>query len=58
MNTKLTVSLIGLIYFIVGVVVAVQNHYITLSLLKTLGSAILAIALWWLVLLGIDLHLH
>jgi hypothetical protein len=58
MNTKVTISLIGLIYIAVGVVVAVQNHYITLGLLKVLGSAVLAIALWWLVLLGIDLHLH
>ncbi|HXP20359.1 MAG TPA: hypothetical protein VN840_12010 [Streptosporangiaceae bacterium] len=58
MNKKFSISLIGLIYIVVGIIVAVDKHYITLSLLKVLGSAILAVLLWWLVLLGINLHLH
>ena len=58
MNKKFSISLIGLIYIVVGIIIAVGNHYITLGLLKVLGSAVLAVLLWWLVLLGINLHLH
>ncbi len=51
-------GLVGLIYLIVGLVVAWQHHYITVHLLKLVLSAVLAVALWWLVLLGVNLHLH
>ncbi len=51
-------SLIVLIYLIVGVVVAWKHGYIWLGFLKTLASAILAILLWFLVLLGVNLHIH
>jgi hypothetical protein len=50
-------GLIGLIYIIIGLVVAFQHHYITLHLIKLVLSAILAVLLWWLVLLGVNLHL-
>lgn len=49
--------LIWLIYVIIGLVVAWQHHYITVRLLQLLLSALLAIWLWWLVLLGVSLHL-
>lgn len=49
-------SLIVLIYIIIGIVVAWERGYITLALLKAVLSAILAILLWWLVLLGVNLH--
>jgi predicted lysophospholipase L1 biosynthesis ABC-type transport system permease subunit len=52
------ISLVGLIYIIIGIVVAWEHHYITVQLLKDVLSAILAILLWWLVLLGVSLHLH
>jgi predicted lysophospholipase L1 biosynthesis ABC-type transport system permease subunit len=52
------ISLLGLIYIIIGLVVAWDRHYITLQLLKDVLSAILAVLLWWLVLLGVSLHLH
>jgi hypothetical protein len=51
------ISLLALVWLIVGVVVAVQRGYITLALLKDILSAILAIVLWPLVLLGINFHL-
>ena len=51
-----TYSLVFLIYVLIGIFVAFDRHYITVSLLKALLSAILAVLLWWLVLLGVDLH--
>jgi len=51
-------SLIVLIYLVVGVVVAWRHHYITFGFLKALASAILAVLLWFLVLLGVNLHIH
>ena len=33
------------------------THYITVHLLKLVLSALLAIFLWWLVLLGVSLHI-
>ncbi len=50
------ISLIGLIYIIVGIVVAWNRGYITVGLLKAILSALLAIFLWFLVLLGINMH--
>jgi hypothetical protein len=52
------ISLILLVYIIIGIVVAYNKHYITTALLKSLVSALLAVFLWFLVLLGVDLHLH
>ena len=50
--------LIFVIYFIVGVVIAWTHAYIGLALLKVAASALMAIFLWWLVLLGVNLHVH
>ena len=49
-------TLVGLIYIIVGLVVAWNRGYITIGLLKTVLSALLAVFLWFLVLLGINMH--
>jgi hypothetical protein len=49
--------LLWLIYVIIGIVVAWERGYITVRLLQLLLSALLAIWLWWLVLLGVSLHL-
>ncbi|RAY13457.1 hypothetical protein DPM19_20575 [Actinomadura craniellae] len=51
------ISLIGLIYIIIGVFVAWDRDYIDVELLRRVGSALLAIFLWFLVLLGIDMHI-
>ncbi|HEU5160504.1 MAG TPA: hypothetical protein VFU43_26125 [Streptosporangiaceae bacterium] len=50
-------SLLGLIWVIVGIVVAWMHDYITVDLLQRVLSAVLAIFLWFLVLLGVSLHL-
>jgi lipopolysaccharide export LptBFGC system permease protein LptF len=52
------ISLLLLIWIIVGVVFAVRYDYLTVPLLRQVAAAILAILLWPLVLLGIDLHLE
>ena len=52
------ISLGGLIYLIIGIVVAWQRGYLTVSVLKVVLSALLSIFLWFLVLLGVDLHLR
>lgn len=57
-NKRITISLLGLIYIVVGIIIAVSKHYITIAWLKTVASGILAVFLWWLVLLGVNLHLH
>jgi hypothetical protein len=51
-------SLVLLAYVIAGIVIAWEHTYLTLAWLKTLISALLAIFLWWLVLLGVNLHVH
>ncbi|HET9895124.1 MAG TPA: hypothetical protein VFQ44_09335 [Streptosporangiaceae bacterium] len=58
MNKRISISLVGLIYIVVGIIVAVSRHYITIGWLKLVGSALLAVFLWWLLLLGVNLHLH
>ena len=49
-------SLVLAIYLLIGIVVAFDRNYITSRLLKQLLSALLAIFLWFLVRLGVDLH--
>ncbi len=47
----------SVIWLIVGVLVASAHHYLAnVATLKPLISAVLAIALWPLLLLGINLH--
>jgi hypothetical protein len=52
-------SLGTIIYLIVGVVIANSHHYFThTGSLKPIVSAVLAVVLWPLILLGINLHVH
>jgi hypothetical protein len=47
------------VYLIVGVIIASTHHYLThVSALKPIVSALLAIILWPLLLLGINLHIR
>jgi hypothetical protein len=47
------------IWLIIGVAIAASHHYFSnINALKPLASAILAVLLWPLVLLGINLHVH
>ena len=50
--------LLFVIYIIIGVVVASGHHYFEhLDTVKPIVSAVLAVLLWPLVLLGVNLHL-
>ena len=52
-------KLLGLIYLAIGVFVAASKDYLeNLETLKRVLSAILAIVLWPLLLLGIDLRIR
>jgi hypothetical protein len=51
--------LLVLAYLVVGVAVAESHHYFRhLSGVRAIASAVLAVVLWPLVLLGISLHIH
>jgi hypothetical protein len=52
------VSIVFVIYVIIGIVVAWTQGYITIGLIKGALSALLAVFLWFLPLLGVSLHLH
>ncbi|WP_328305237.1 hypothetical protein [Actinomycetospora sp. NBC_00405] len=56
MRRNRSVSLGTVIYLIIGLVVALSNGY-GITDLSSLLSFLLALFLWPLVLLGIDLHL-
>ena len=46
------------VYVVVGLLVAQSHHYFAhLSSIKSIASAVLAVVLWPLVLLGISLHI-
>ena len=51
-------SLLGLIYVLVGVYIAFAYDYIGIRLIKLVLSALLAVFLWPLVLLGVDLRIR
>jgi hypothetical protein len=50
--------LIILAYVVIGCVIAWNHGYLGLAWLRALASAILAILLWWLILLGVNLNIH
>jgi hypothetical protein len=53
------ISLLTVIYVVVGIVVANSHHYFTnVDGVKPLFSAVLAVLLWPLILLGISLHIR
>ncbi|MCW2881833.1 MAG: hypothetical protein JWQ95_5933 [Sphaerisporangium sp.] len=51
------ISFLGLIYILIGIYVAWVHDYITPSLLKKVAQALIAVFLWFLILLGVDLHI-
>ncbi|HEY8103447.1 MAG TPA: hypothetical protein VIE18_02965 [Gaiellaceae bacterium] len=55
---RLSPKLLGLIYVAIGIFVAASKDYFeNLDTLKRVGSAVLAIFLWPLLYLGVDLHI-
>jgi hypothetical protein len=56
MNNR--ISLGGLIYVIIGVIVAVnRGYFVDLATIGHILSAFLAVLLWPLLILGVNLHL-
>jgi hypothetical protein len=52
-------SLLGLIYLVIGIIVASTHDYFkNIDTAKRVLSAVLAVLLWPLVLLGVDLHIR
>ena len=51
-------GLLGLIYVLVGIYIAFAEDYIGIRLVKLVLSALLAIFLWPLILLGVDLRIR
>jgi hypothetical protein len=52
-------SLLTTIYVIAGVVIAAAHDYfVNVNTIKEIFSAVLAVLLWPLLLLGISLHIH
>ena len=50
------ISLVLAVYIVIGIVVAYDKDYLTSRILKQIVSALLAIFLWFLLLLGVDLR--
>jgi hypothetical protein len=51
-------SLFTVIYVIIGIVVAWNRGYISFGWLRSTASVLLAVFLWFLVLLGVNVHVH
>ncbi|MDP9251220.1 MAG: hypothetical protein M3O78_07610 [Chloroflexota bacterium] len=50
--------LVPIVYLVIGLVVAASRQYfVHLATLNGIASAILAVALWPLILFGVNLHL-
>jgi hypothetical protein len=50
--------ILPMVYLVIGVLVAYQHNYLAnLTILNRILSAVLAVALWPLVLLGINLNI-
>jgi hypothetical protein len=56
---RVRLSLTSIIWLIVGVLLASSHHYLNhVNAIKPVVSALLAIVLWPLLLLGVNLHVH
>jgi hypothetical protein len=52
-------SLIGLIYVVVGIIVAANKNYLdNVDTVERIVSGLLAIVLWPLLFIGVDLHVN
>jgi len=55
---KTIMFIIIAVYFLIGIVLAWDHGYVTLNWLRSLASALLAVFFWWLIPLGVNLHIH
>ena len=56
MSGRLFRFIVVALYFLVGIVIAWDHGYLGVAWLRTLASVVLAIFLWWLIPLGVNLH--
>jgi hypothetical protein len=53
------INLLAVVYVVAGAIIASTHHYYAhLQSAQQIGSAVLAILLWPLLFLGINLHIH
>jgi hypothetical protein len=53
------INLLGLVYLVIGAVIAgTHDYYKNVDTAKDVISAVLAVILWPLVLLSVNLHIH
>ncbi len=56
---RANVNVLGAAYLVAGALIAATHHYYAhLHTARAIGSAVLAILLWPLLLLGINLHIR
>ncbi len=58
MSARWIRGLVITLYLVIGGFIAWDHGYLGLGWLRALASAILAIVLWWLIPLGVNLHIH
>ncbi len=58
MSAKWVRFIVISLYLIIGVVIAWEHHYLGLAWIRSLATVLLAIFFWWLIPLGVDLHIH
>ena len=52
-------GLLGIIYLVVGIIVAANKNYLdNVETVERIVSALLAIVLWPLLFIGVDLHVN
>lgn len=55
----LRINIVGLVYLVAGFVIAANRDYLaSLHTIKQIGSGVLAVVLWPLLFVGINLHIH
>jgi hypothetical protein len=53
------INLLGFVYLVVGIIVAATHDYFkNFDTVKRVISGLLAVLLWPLVLIGVNLHIH
>ncbi len=58
MSARWVRNLVILLYLVIGGFIAWDHGYLGLAWLRAVASAVLAILLWWLILLGVNLHIQ
>lgn len=58
MSAKWFRVLVISLYIIIGLVIAWEHHYLGLAWIRSLATVLLAVFFWWLIPLGVDLHIH